>query len=81
MSDPELLNRAAELNRHPVQPRTHDLLVEAAKRQMEGLRFSWRHLRASAAACTVGLCIDELELIAKTLSATELANRVIYLPI
>lgn len=78
LSDSDLLNRASELHRVLVTFDA-DLLVEAARRQREMLRFSGViYLHASAAS--IGKCVHDLELIAKIAQPEDIENRVIFLP-
>lgn len=77
--DEVLLARAAELNR-VLYSQDHDLLRLAHARQsareaFPGLVFS--HQRGTS----IGLLIDELELIAKCVRADEAADQVVYLPL
>ena len=78
LAGPELLDRATALGR--VLFTQDDLLVEAARRQAVGATFAGI-VYAHQQRVTVGLCVEQLELIAKTLGAAELENRVIYLPL
>jgi hypothetical protein len=57
-----------------------DLLVLAAIRQRSGQAFSGV-IYTHQLAATIGQCIDDLELLAKALSAEECQNTVIYLPL
>jgi hypothetical protein len=78
LEDPPLLDRATELD-CPLYTQDDDLLAEARRRQVEGVRFAgviYSHQLCSP----VGRCIDGLELIAKTFDPTDLANRVEFIP-
>ena len=57
-----------------------DLLVEAAKRQVESRDFAGV-IYAHQQNISVGVCVEQLELIATVLEPKELENRVIYLPL
>jgi hypothetical protein len=56
-----------------------DMLVEAQRRQIAGISFSGV-IYAHQLRVTIGLCIRDLELIAKAADPEDLANRVEYLP-
>lgn len=78
LEDPPLLNRATELD-CPLYTQDDDLLAEARRRQVEGVRFAgviYSHQLRSP----VGRCIDDLELIAKSFNPADLANRVEFIP-
>lgn len=77
--DPDLLNRALELNR-VLFSQDEDLLAEAALRQREGRRFAGVAY-APQLALSIGQFIDELELIAKAGEPADFADRVTYLPL
>ena len=79
MADSDLLDRATALGR-VLFTQDDDLLVEAARRQAEANAFAGV-IYAHQQRVTVGMCVAQLELIAKTLGAAELENRVIYLPL
>ncbi|MDR4508736.1 MAG: DUF5615 family PIN-like protein [Candidatus Brocadiaceae bacterium] len=78
-SDPELLDRAAQLKR-TIFTNDDDFLVEATKRQRNGQLFYGliyaHHLRIS-----IGNCIKELELLSKSGEIDEIKNQVIFLPL
>jgi hypothetical protein len=57
-----------------------DLLIEAQRRQTVGLPFCGV-IYAHQLAVPIGVCISDLELIAKAMDPAELRSRVIYLPI
>jgi len=79
MDDTDLLDRATALGRALVTS-DKDFLVEASKRQVEGVEFAgiiYTHpLRVSVRGC-----VDALEIIAKAGEPLELANRVQFLPL
>ena len=79
MSDPELLNRASELNR-VMFSQDDDMLVEVAHRKNTGVSFSGliygHQLRVS-----IGQCVKDLEILAKLAQPEELLNQVVYLPL
>jgi len=78
-ADPDLLDRASELQRILF---THDddLLVEAAERQRVG-RFFHGVLYVHQESLGVGETIDQLELIVSASEVDELVNRVLFLPL
>lgn len=79
LEDPALLDRATELER-VLFTQDDDFLVEAAKRLEESTEFTgivYGHQQR----VTIGLCIEQLELIANVLEYSELKNQVIYLPL
>ena len=78
-ADPDLLDRATALGR-ALFTQDDDLLVEAARRQAEASVFAGV-IYAHQQRVTVGMCVEQLELIAKALEPSELENRVIYLPL
>jgi len=55
-------------------------LAEATRRQRDGMRFAGV-VYAHQLRVTIGVCVHDLELIAKTANPEELANRVEYLPL
>ncbi len=79
LDDSALLDRAGELDR-VLFTRDDDLLAEAANRQKKGIAFGgvvYAHqLRAS-----IGVCIQDLEIIAKAGESEDLINGVQYLPL
>lgn len=79
MSDAILLDRATELQR-VMFSQDEDLLAEARRRQTEGIPFSGV-IYAHQLHVTIGICVRNLELIAKAANPEDLANRVEYLPL
>ncbi|MCQ3980799.1 MAG: hypothetical protein DPW09_45955 [Anaerolineae bacterium] len=77
--DAVLLDRATELGR-VMFSQDEDLLVEAQRRQAEGLPFTGV-IYAHQMRVTIGHCIRDLELIAQAADPEDLANRVEYLPL
>ncbi len=78
-SDPDLLDRATELNRIMFSQDT-DLLAEAQLRQKEGTEFAgvvYAHQRQ----VLIGQCVHDLELIAQAGNPEDFTNRVQYLPL
>lgn len=78
-TDDRLLDRATELGR-VLFSQDDDLLVEAKRRQVEGIEFAGV-IYAHQMRITIGRCVAELELIAKLAEPDELANRVEFLPL
>jgi predicted nuclease of predicted toxin-antitoxin system len=77
--DPELLDRAAELDR-VLFTQDDDLLREAKRRQQSGEPFSGV-IYGHQLNITVGQCIADLELIAKASEPEEWINCTVYLPL
>lgn len=79
MDDPALLDRATELGR-ALFTQDDDLLAEATRRQKEGVTFGgviYSHqLRVS-----IGVCINDLEIISKAGEPEDLINLVQFLPL
>lgn len=79
IDDSRLLDRATALGRVLFSQDT-DLLVEATRRQRDGVSFGdviFAHqLRVSVAGC-----ISDLELIAKAGNQPDFVNRVVFLPL
>jgi predicted nuclease of predicted toxin-antitoxin system len=77
--DDLLLDRAGELGR-VLFSQDEDLLAEAKRRQEQGISFAGvvygHQLRV-----TIGLCVRDLELLAKAGNPEDFANRVEYLPL
>jgi hypothetical protein len=79
ISDLLILERASELRR-VIFTQDQDFLVEADRRQVEGIHFSgviYAHRRMT----TIGECIRDLEIIAKASELEDLTNCVQYLPL
>ncbi len=79
LEDASLLNRATELGRALVT-NDRDLLIEATRRLRSGEEFGgviYVRLRR----LSLGDCIGDLELIAKSVEFESLRNNVIYVPI
>ncbi len=79
LDDDELLQRANELGR-ALFTQDDDLLAEAAKCQREGIQFSGV-IYGHQLRVTIGICIRDLEVIAKSGEMEELKNQVIFLPL
>jgi|SRR5215213_3685 len=78
LTDAELLDRATELGR-VLFSQDDDLLVEANSRLQAGIKFSgvvYSHQLSSP----IGRCIDDLEIIARTLEPEEIVNRIEFIP-
>ncbi|MEC4813079.1 MAG: DUF5615 family PIN-like protein [Scytonema sp. PMC 1069.18] len=77
--DTILLDRATELHR-VIFSQDQDFLVEANRRQIEGIRFVgviYAHRRL----VTIGDCVRDLEIIAKASNLEDIAKCVQYLPL
>ena len=79
LSDPELLDRAAALGRL-VFTRDRDFLAEAVRRQRAGLPFA-TVVYAHQLRVAIGQCVEELEIIAKTVAPDEIVGQIIFLPL
>lgn len=79
LDDPHLLERAHELNR-ALFTQDDDLLEEAAKRHRTGQQFSGV-IYAHQLRVTIGVCVQDLEIIAKSADKNDMKNQVIYLPL
>lgn len=79
MDDPELLDRASELER-VLFTQDDDLLAEATKRQRNGIPFRGI-IYAHQLSVSIGACIDDLEIIAQAGEPEDLTNRVQFLPL
>lgn len=79
LGDSELLDRASELKR-VLFTQDDDLLVEATKRQREGISFCGV-IYAHQLRVSIGTCVHDLELIAKAGESEDLLNNVQFLPL
>jgi len=79
LPDPELLDRVAELNR-VIFTRDDDFLVEAVRRQREGIWFSGV-IYAHQLRVSIGDCVENLALIAEVGKPEDLANTILFLPL
>lgn len=79
LSDPDLLDRAGAQGR-VLFSQDRDLLVEAARRQTEGIPFGGL-VYVHPMRLSIGACIRELELIVKAAEPEDLLNRVEILPL
>jgi predicted nuclease of predicted toxin-antitoxin system len=78
-TDDVLLDRATELQR-VLFSQDEDLLAEATLRQEQGIGFAGV-VYGHQLRITIGMCVRDLELIAKAGNPEDLANRVEYLPL
>jgi hypothetical protein len=78
LPDPDLMDRAAALGR-VLFSYDEDMLIEAARRQQEGIAFAGL-IHEHFLDVHIGQCVHDLELIAQACDLEELANRVEYLP-
>lgn len=78
MDDAALLDRSAELGR-VLFTQDGDLLVEATKRQKEGVPFRGV-IYAHQLRISIGACIHDLEIIARAGEPQDLINGVQFLP-
>ena len=79
ISDSELLDKASVLGR-VLFSQDEDLLAEATRRQRNGIAFGGV-IYAHQLGITIGECINDLEIIAKTLNPGDFVSRVEYLPL
>ncbi len=79
LDDSALLDRATELNR-VLFSQDDDLLTEATNRQREGITFCGV-IYAHQLRVSIGVCIQNLELIAKAAEIKDLMNQVQFLPL
>lgn len=77
--DPELLNRATELDRALVT-QDDDLIVEAHRRQQTSERFA-EVIFGHQLVVTIGKMTNDLELIAKAGDMSDMENKVEFLPL
>ncbi len=79
LSDSGLLSRASELGR-VLFTRDEDLLAEGARRQRIGLDFNGI-IYAHQLSVSIGVCVRDLEIIAKAGNPQDFLNRVEHLPL
>src|SRR5215211_422413 len=79
LDDIALLKRAHELGR-ALFTQDDDLLEEAAKCQRENIPFSGV-IYGHQLRVTIGVCVQDLEIIAKSGESEDLKNRVVFLPL
>jgi hypothetical protein len=79
LSDPELLDRATDLER-VLFTQDRDLLKEAAQRQQDGVAFAGV-IYAHQERVTIGQCISDLEVLCLAGDPSDFANQVEYLPL
>lgn len=79
LDDPDLLDRASELNR-ALFTQDDDLLIEAARRQRENIPFHGV-IYAHQLRAPIGICIRDLELIAKVGEPDDIINKIQFVPL
>jgi hypothetical protein len=79
LDDAALLDRATALQR-VMFTRDDDFLVEAARRQQEGDPF-YGVIFAHQLRVPIGICVSNLEMIAKAGEPDDVINTVLYLPL
>ena len=79
LTDPALLDRAAELGR-VVFTRDEDFLAEAVRRQRAGLAFA-TVIYAHQLKVSIGQCVTDLEIIARASTAEDGVGQIVYLPL
>lgn len=78
LPDPELLDRATDLERVLLSS-DRDLIVEARRRQREGIRFAG--VVFVRQRLPIGLVVEELELLARAGSPADFLNSLLFLPL
>jgi hypothetical protein len=78
LPDPELLDRATDLGR-PLFSSDEDLIVEARRRQREGVPFAG--VIFAPQSYVVSVCIDQLEVLAKAGVAEDFEDTLLFLPL
>lgn len=79
LDDASLLDRAGARGR-VLFSQDEDLLAEAARRQTEGVPFRGV-IYARQSRVPIGVCVSDLELIARVAQPGDLLNRVVFLPL
>ncbi len=79
LDDPDLLDRATVLGR-VLFSQDEDLLVEATRRQAEGIPFGGV-VYAHQLRLPIGACVRDLELVATAAEPADVRNQVIFLPL
>ena len=79
LQDPDLLDRATELER-VLFSQDEDLLAEATRRQRSRESFGGV-IYAHQLLVTIGKAINDLEILAQAGTTDDFANRVVYLPL
>lgn len=79
ISDPQVLDRATELQR-VLFSQDDDLLAEAKSRQTRAVSFPGL-VFARQSRVSIGTCIQDLEIVAKLAEPDEFENRVQFLPL
>lgn len=79
LDDPALLDRAGELKR-VLFTRDDDLLTEATRRQRASIPFHGV-IYAHQLRVPIGVCIQDLEIVAEVGGADDLNNAVLFLPL
>ena len=79
LDDPDLLDRASELER-VIFTRDADSLVEVQRRQKAAI-FFYGVIYAHQLRVSIGTCIQDLEILAKVGEPDDYINRVEYLPL
>ena len=77
--DPEVFDRAVELGRI-IFSQDYDFLIVAKRRQVAGIHFPVV-VFARQSRVPIGVCVRDLEIIAKVGEPSEFANRVQFLPL
>lgn len=78
-SDPELLDRSAELGRI-VFTRDSDFLAEGVRRQRAGISFA-TIVYAHQQHVSIGRCVENLAIIALASTPDDAVDQIVYLPL
>jgi len=79
LDDPDLLDRASELKR-VLFSQDDDLIAEAARRQRENTHF-YGVIYAHQLRVPIGICVRDLEFIAKVGEPDDIINKIQFLPL
>ncbi|RMD52459.1 MAG: hypothetical protein D6835_01860 [Candidatus Thermofonsia bacterium] len=79
LDDPDLLDRAGELGR-VLFTQDDDLIAEAVHRQRDNIHF-YGVIYAHQLRVPIGICIRDLELIAKAGEPDDIINKIQFLPL
>lgn len=79
LDDPDLLDRASELKR-ALFTQDDDLIAESVKRQENNIHF-YGVIYAHQLRVPIGICVRDLELIAKAGEPDDIINKIQFLPL
>lgn len=78
MTDPEILDRATALDR-VLFSTDEDLIVEARRRQRQGVRFAG--VVYAPQELPISMCIEQLELVVKAGKLSDFVDSLLFLPL